>query len=69
MYPKKWAIREIGQSRLVSGFWKKASLHMYWARIDVSANRNGEVGGKCEWKMAMAGGEQFTQFWIQNVNT
>ena len=41
-----------------SGFWKKASLHMYRARIDVvSANRNGKVGGKSEWKMAMAGGE------------
>ena len=29
VYPKKWAIREIGQTRLVSWFWKKASLHMY----------------------------------------
>jgi hypothetical protein len=38
---------------------------MYRTRIDVSANRNGEVGGKCEWKMA--GGERLTQFWIQNV--
>jgi len=35
---QKWAIKEISQSRPVSGFWKKASLHMYWARIDVSAN-------------------------------
>ena len=31
-----------------------------WVRIDVSANRNGEVGGKCEWKMVMAGGERLT---------
>jgi len=50
---QKWAIREISQSQPVSGFWNKASLHMYWARIDVSANRNGEVGGKCKRKMAM----------------
>ena len=36
-------------------------------RIDVSANRNGKVGGKCEWKMAMAEGRRLTRFWIQNV--
>ncbi len=37
---------------IVTGKWvlEKASLHMYRARIDVSANRNGKVRGKCEWK-------------------
>jgi len=27
----------------------------------VSANRNGDVGGKWEWKLAMAGGERLTE--------
>ena len=54
---------------IATGKWvlEKASLHMYQARIAVSVNQNGEVGGKCEWKMAMVGGEQLTQFWIQNI--
>jgi hypothetical protein len=44
-------VREIGQTRLVSGFWKKASLHTcIGEKKDVSANQNGAVGGKWEWK-------------------
>ncbi len=42
-----------------TGKWvlEKGQFTHVLARKDVSANQNGAVGGKWEWKMAMAGGE------------